>query len=586
MKLIYPYIKENLRKILLGILCMIIVDAAQLVIPQIIRRAIDILRSASFDKKTLIVQCSIIVIAGLLMAVLRYGWRNLLMGSARHVEKGIRNDLFRHILTLDMAYYDRVKTGDIMAHAISDINHVRMAFGFGLIAMVDTILLGSSTLVIMIFTSPRLTMLAMIPMPFLIIVTRILGKKMHAYHQTAQESYSKLTELVRESFFGIRIIKVFNFESLIGNKVETASRDYFRKNLKRAFITALLKPLLGLFFNISTLVIIFYGGFLVIKNRITPGELVAFLQYLGILAWPVIAIGWMTNLFQRGMASLNRINNLLDAVPDVKNPDNPVVPLKVDGNIIFRDVGFAYEKNKNILSHINLEIKRGKSIGISGPPGSGKTSLVQLIPRLYNVGSGKILMDKIDINLLDLDFLRNRTAFMPQESFLFSGTIRENILMGKDIDHKRLEQIIHACCLKQTLEEMKHGLDTVVGERGITLSGGQKQRIALARTLMLNKPLIILDDPISQMDTNTASKVISRINRMNLNSSFIIISHRISALSSCDIIYILKNGEIKNSGTHEELIEKDHFYRESYMIQQFEQDSVSEDLLRPEYLLP
>ncbi len=554
---------------------MIIVDAAQLVIPQIIRRAIDILKSASFDKKTLIVQCSIIILAGLSMAVLRYFWRNLLMGSARHVEKGIRNNLFRHILILDMAYYDRVKTGDIMAHAISDINHIRMAFGFGLIAMVDTILLGTSTLAIMIFTSPRLTMLAMIPMPFLIIVTRILGKKMHAYHQTAQESYSKLTELVRESFFGIRIIKVFNFESLIGNKVETASKDYFQKNLKRAFITALLKPLLGLFFNVSTLVIIFYGGFLVIKNRITPGELVAFLQYLGILAWPVIAIGWMTNLFQRGMASLNRINNLLDAVPDVKNSDNPVVPLKVNGDIVFKDVSFAYEKDKNILSHINLEIKRGKSIGISGPPGSGKTSLVQLIPRLYNAGSGKILMDKIDINLLDLDFLRQQIAFMPQESFLFSGTIRENILMGKDIDQKRLERIIHACCLKETLEEMKEGLDTVVGERGITLSGGQKQRIALARTLILDKSVIILDDPISQMDTGTASQVISGISQMNLNSSFIIISHRISALSSCDIIYILKNGKIINSGTHEELIEKDHFYRESYMIQQFEQDSAS-----------
>lgn len=551
---------------------MIIVDAAQLIIPQIIKRAIDILGSASFDKKTLAIQCTIIIIAGLAMAVLRYGWRNLLMGSARDVEKGIRDDLFRHILALDMTYYDKVKTGDIMAHATSDINHIRMAFGFGIIAMVDTILLGSATLTIMIFTSPKLTALAMIPMPFLIIVTRILGKKMHAFHQTAQESYSKLTELVRESFFGIRIIKVFNFETLIGNKVEKASTDYFKKNMKRAFITVLLKPLLGLFFNISTLIIIFYGGFLVMKHAITPGDLVAFLQYLGILAWPVIAIGWMTNLFERGMASLNRINILLDAVPDVKSPDNPVIPLKVHGDIVFQDISFAYEQGKTILSHINLEISRGTSIGISGPPGSGKTSLVQLIPRLYNAGSGKVLIDGLDINLMDIDFLREQIAFMPQESFLFSGTIRENILMGKDVDEARLERIIHVCSLKQTLEKMPEGLDTIVGERGITLSGGQKQRIALARTLILEKPVIILDDPISQMDTHTASKVILKINQMNLNASFIIISHRISALSSCDTVYILKNGEIKNSGTHEELIEKDDFYKDSCTIQQFEEE--------------
>ena len=551
---------------------MIIVDAAQLVIPQIVKRAIDILGSASFDKKTLAIQCTIIIIAGLAMAVLRYGWRNLLMGSARDVEKGIRNDLFRHILALDMTYYDTVKTGDIMAHATSDITHIRMAFGFGIIAMVDTILLGSATLAIMIFTSPKLTALAMIPMPFLIIVTRLLGKKMHAFHQTAQESYSKLTELVRESFFGIRIIKVFNFETLIGNKVEKASTDYFNKNMKRAFITVLLKPLLGLFFNISTLVTIFYGGFLVMKHAITPGDLVAFLQYLGLLAWPVIAIGWMTNLFERGMASLNRINILLDAVPDVKSPDTPVIPLKVHGDIVLKDISFAYEQGKTILSHINLEISRGKRIGIIGPPGSGKTSLVQLIPRLYNAGSGKVLMDGLDINLMDIDFLREQIAFMPQESFLFSGTIRENILMGKDVDDARLERIIHICSLEQTLEKMAEGLDTIVGERGITLSGGQKQRIALARTLMLDKPVIILDDPISQMDTQTASKVILKINQMNLNAAFIIISHRISALSSCDTVYILKNGEIKNSGTHEELIEKDDFYKDACMIQQFEEE--------------
>ena len=550
---------------------MIIVDVAQLVIPQIIKHAIDTLSSGTFNKRNLIYQCGIILFSGLAMAGLRYGWRNLLMGSARDVEKGIRNDLFRHVLSLDMAYYNKVKTGDIMAHAISDINHIRMAFGFGLIVMVDTILLGGSTLAIMSWTSFKLTALAMIPMPFLVIVTRILGKKMHTFHQTAQESYSQLTELVRESFSGIRIIKVFNFETLIANKVEKASKDYFQKNLKRAFVTALLKPMLGFFFNLSTLVIIFYGGFLVMRHLITPGELVAFLQYLGILAWPVIAIGWMTNLFQRGMASLERINTLLDSAPDVSCPDNPVIPSSLDGDIVFKNVSFAYTKNKMILSNIDLNIPKGSCIGISGPPGSGKTSLVQLIPRLYNETKGQIFMDGLELKTLDLDFLRQHIALMPQESFLFSGTIKENILMGQDMDKKRVERIIRVCCLEDTIKKMPEGLDTVVGERGITLSGGQKQRIALARTLMLEKPIIILDDPISQMDTHTASKVISRLSRLNLSASFIIISHRISALASCDRIYILKNGRIDHFGTHEELIQKDRFYKESCLVQQFEE---------------
>ncbi len=571
MKLIYPYFRKNFYKILIGILCMIVVDAMQLVIPQIIKNAIDTLSAGSFDKKTLIFQCALIVFLGLFMAVFRYGWRNLLMISARNVEKGIRDDLFKHILSLDMDYLDKVKTGDIMAHATSDINHIRMAFGFGLIVLVDTILLGGATLAIMLWTHPKLTAIAMIPMPFLIFVTRTLGKKMHAFHKTAQESYSQLTELVRESFFGIRIIKVFNFEGIISDKVENASTDYFKKNLKRAFVTALIKPLLIFFLNLSTLVVIFYGGFLVMQQVLTPGELVAFFQYLGILAWPVIALGWMTNLFQRGMASLQRINTLLDSMPEVSSPENPNILPKVAGNIVFENVSFGYDKDKAILSNINFKIQQGSSIGISGPPGSGKSSLIQLIPRLYNVSRGKISIDGIDLNTLDLNFLRQNIALMPQEAFLFSGTIQENIFMGKNVDKEKLDQIIQVCCLKDTIEKMPDGLDTIVGERGITLSGGQKQRIALARTLMRKKPIIILDDPISQVDTHTASKIISQLNRMNFNVTFIIISHRISALASCDTIFILKNGEINHFGTHEKLIQTDRFYRKSYQVQQFEE---------------
>ena len=597
MKLIYPYIKANLNKILLGILCMVVVDMVQIIIPQIIKNIIDKLALASFDSKTLLFQCIFILSLGFVMAVLRYGWRNLLMGSARNVEKRIRDDLFKRVLSLDMAYLDKVKTGDIMAHAVSDINHIRMAFGFGLIVLVDIILLGGATLSIMIVTHPKLTAFAMIPMPLLIIVTKNLGNKMHTFHTSAQKSFSMLTELVRESFAGIRIIKVFNFEDLTGQKVKLASQDYFKKNLKRAFITALLRPMLILFFNLSTLIIIFYGGFLVMQDSLTPGELAAFLQYLGILAWPIIAIGWLTNLFQRGMASLNRINLLIDSKLDVRPPENPIAISKIRGEIVFHGISFVHGKTKpdqqpgiisdkqpdkkpdkrsgrqddNLtLEDISLKIHKGDRIGITGHPGSGKTTLIQLIPRLYNPTKGKILIDGHDIKTIDLNFLRQNIALMPQEAFLFSGTIKENILMGKSCNPARFEQIINVCCLKTTLEQMPKGLDTLVGERGITLSGGQKQRIALARTLITQKPIIILDDPISQMDTDTASKVISRLNQMNLDASLIIISHRISALALCDTIYILNKGQIEAYGRHQELIKSNAFYKTSYKVQQSE----------------
>jgi len=549
---------------------MIIVDGAQLIIHQIVKNAIDTLSTDTFDKSQLVYQCVYILLLGLGMAILRYCWRNLLMGSARDVERGIRDDLFDHVLKMDAAFYDKVKTGDVMAHATSDINHVRMAFGFGLIALVDTILLGGTTLAIMIWTHPKLTAIAMIPMPFLILVTRTLGKKMHLHHTTAQESFSKLTEIVRESFFGIRIIKVFNFESIIADKVATASKDYFKKNLKRAVITVLLRPMLGFFFNLSTLVVIFYGGYLFMAQALTTGELVAFLQYLGLLAWPIIAIGWMTNLYQRGMASLKRINTLLDTRPDVVSPPKPANLQKISGNIRLENIELSYNGGKPILKNINLDIARGSKVGISGPPGSGKTSLVQLIPRLYDADKGQILLENTGIESIDLDFLRAHIALMPQESFLFSGTIRENILMHRKISAAALDDIIEVCCLDQTLQKMDKGLDTIVGERGITLSGGQKQRIALARTLIVERPVIILDDPISQMDTDTASKVMSRLSRMNLAATIIIISHRISALAFCDQILILKGGEISHTGTHAQLMEQDHFYRESYQVQQFE----------------
>lgn len=551
-------------------ICMIIVDGAQLIVPQIVKSVVDVLASDTLNRTILLRQCVFILGLGVAMAGLRYAWRMLLMGSARNLEKGIRNQLFAHAMALDPAFYDRIKTGDIMAHATSDINHVRMAFGFGIIVLVDTVLLGGAILAIMIWTHPKLTAMALIPMPALIFFTRHLGKKMHDLHTTAQESFSQLTEMIRESFFGIRIIKVFNFEPLVSNRVNHAATDYYKKNLKRAVVTALLRPLLGFFFNISSLIILIYGGMLVISNTLSPGELVAFLQYLGLLAWPVIAIGWMTNLFQRGMSSLRRINTLLESRPQITCPENPAPVPRLNRHIRFSHMEFSYDGRTPVLSDICLEISAGSRVGITGPPGTGKTTLMYLLLRLYDPTHGKILLDDVPTTALDPDSLRACIALMPQEPFLFSSTIKDNILLGRHLDFRNLDRVIHTCDLTDTITAMPQGLDTRVGERGVTLSGGQKQRLALARALVEKKPVLILDDPVSQLDTQTARRVIDGILGLTKDSTCIIISHRLSALAACDMIYVLENGRIQAGGSHTRLLETSRYYRRAFEVQQFE----------------
>lgn len=573
--LILPYFRKNLARILLGILCMIVVDVAQLAVPTIIKDAVDILARSDFSRPVLVRQFVIIVGLGLVMMILRYFWRVLLMGSARDLEKGLRNELYAHILTLDQAYFNRVRTGDIMAHATSDINHIRMAFGIGIVALTDALLLGTACIGIMLWMNPGLALISLIPMPFLSLLVRYLGKKMHLFHTQAQETYSDLTELIREGFSGIRILKLFNLEPVIGRKVADGAARYVKRNLKRAVVASFLSPVMGFFFNLSTWIVLFYGGFLVMRQSISPGELVAFIQYLGLLAWPILAIGWMTNLVQRGLASLKRVNTMITAQASVISPPGALPCPPID-RLEFDRVKFGYDGQDPVLQDICLKITTGSTIGLAGPPGSGKTSLAQLIPRLYDPVSGQIFINGIPIDRIDLDQLREQIAFMPQEPFLFSGTLRENILMGRPLPEDTVDRVLAACQLTGTMARMPRGLDTRIGEKGVTLSGGQKQRIALARTLIQDRPVTILDDPISQVDTQTAFAIIAGLRQDRPGRILIIISHRISALAFCDRIHILSRGRITHSGTHEQLMDGCDFYRSSYAVQQFEKVYESE----------
>ncbi len=590
LSLLVPFFRRNGKTLCIGLFFMVVVDSLQLLVPQIIKSSIDSLRISSTTTQTLLYQGGMILAIGFGMAVLRYLWRIMLMTAARDMERGLREQLFHHLLYMDARYYDTTQAGDIMAHATSDINHVRMAFGIGIIVLIDTSIIGITALGIMLYTQPKLALLAMLPMPLLIYLTQYLGKRTHALHTTAQEAFSVLTEQIRECFFGIRIIRVYNFTRAANQRVEDGARDYYGKNLKRAIVMSLMNPLMGFFFNLSTLIIIVYGGFLVMEKVLTPGELVAFLQYLGLLSWPIISIGWMINLYQRGMSSLIRIGRILEERPGIRVPasseqrKNSSRCFPLQGRITFEHGWFSagndVQDSPPILSDITLDIPAGKRIGITGPPGSGKTSLLRLIPRIHDLEKGRLLLDGQDIQSFDPHGLRSQMGFMPQEPFLFSETIRDNILMGRDISPEELEEVLNICELSETIARMPKGLDTMTGERGIALSGGQKQRISLARALLGRPSILLLDDPISQLDTRTANKILSRLTEFLEKKSscctLIITSHRISAIAQCDMILVMEKGNIIARGTHRELLVENTFYQNTFSAQQFE-DSLEEN---------
>jgi ATP-binding cassette subfamily B protein len=566
-KLVLPYFKEHFLKIASGIVILLTVDFFQLLIPYLTKKAIDVITYNKNDFNSVLKFGIIIVVSGLLITFLRYWWRIFLIGTSRHIEKGIRDSIFFNVMNFKAGFFDQTKTGDIMARATSDITHVRMAFGIGITAFTDAILLGGATIGIMFYLNFKLALLALVPMPFIALSTKILGKKMHDYHSDAQKSFSDLMENMRESFLGIRIIRVFNFEKFINKKIDSYSLDYFEKSLKRAVITSAIRPLMILFLNLSLLIILFYGGFLVMEEKITSGDLVAFIQYLSLLAWPVMALGWMTNLMQRGISSLKRIEEILNSGKSVYEKENRKEVIEKVENIRCENLMFSYEKNKFVLKNISFKLKKGEVLGITGPPGSGKSTLASIISGLYEPLSGKIEINGKDLKTIKIENLREKISYMPQESFIFSGTLKDNIILGQKYDKEKLENSLKISCLESDIENMPDGLDTIVGERGVTLSGGQKQRTALARAFYKSGDIIVLDDPISQVDSNTARSLLENLKILCETKILIIISNRISAILNADKILVMENSEIKNSGSHEELIKESRFYKKSCQIQ-------------------
>ncbi|MBI5063308.1 MAG: ABC transporter ATP-binding protein [Desulfatitalea sp.] len=571
--LITPYFKAHGGTIAIGLAALILVDLLQLMIPRVVKWAVDELTLLAADGGTLLRHAAAIAGMALLIGVCRYVWRRCLLGTARFLEADLRNRLLGHLQTLSAGFFDRTKTGDLMAHATNDIQQIRMAAGLGLVALNDAIVLGAAAIGFMLYIHVELTLYVLIPMPLVVLSARLLGRRMHIRYQGVQAAFADLTEIVRERCAGMRLIKAHNEEAAALAAVSDVSQAYVDQNMRLVGVTGLFFPLMVMLTNLSLAAVLFFGGRKAILAEITTGDFVAFISYLNLLSWPMMALGWVTNLLQRGGASLERIKRILDRRPEIQTPADPRPLLALRGRIAFEQVTFSYDgpQGRPVLSDITLDVAPGEILGVVGPPGSGKSTLLSLVPRLYDPCAGRVTLDGLDLRDLAPADLRRRVAYVPQEPFLFSGTVRDNILFGCP-EHClfQIDQALAEAALTETIAVLPAGLETRVGEKGVLLSGGQKQRIALARALLIDAPIVLLDDPISQVDTATAAIIVAAIRRMAGRKTVIVVSHRLAAVRFADVIVSLEQGRVAEQGAHDRLVAAQGYYAQVHRLQELD----------------
>ena len=573
-RVIKPYFLEKRAVIGLGLFSLLVVDILQLFIPRIIKWAVDDLAICPTTTTRLFRYAFYIVGVALLIGMFRFVWRRCLIGTSRRVEEGIRNRLLSHIQTLSAAYFDQTKTGDLMAHATNDVLSVRMAVGMGMVALTDAVVLGLAAIGFMLYINVALTLFALLPMPIIVVLARVLSRRMHRLYKEVQASFANLTEVARERFAGIRVVKAYNREGLEATTLSEISRDYIGKNLELARVTGVFFPVMIFFSNVSVALVLYLGGRQTISFTITPGDFVAFISYLGLLTWPMMAMGWVINLIQRGAASLDRINIILETRPQIVSSKRPSIAKELRGDIIFDQVSFRYRPDQTLaLSRISFSLRSGQTLGVVGPTGSGKTTLCHLIPRLLETTEGRLLIDGVDIRQMPLETLRAHMVVVPQDAFLFSGTIRDNVCFGKEnASDEEIIRAARAAHLYHTTMGFPNQFDTVIGEKGITLSGGQKQRLALARALLLSTPILILDDPLSQVDTETAAVILASVRDLSHERTTVMVSHRVSHVRHADLIIVLQGGSIAEAGAHEQLMAFGGFYSRMYRWQKIEEE--------------
>jgi ATP-binding cassette subfamily B multidrug efflux pump len=568
------YFIENRIALIIGLSSLLFVDTLQLFIPRIIKKSIDSLTVGQASSGLLIKYALIIVGIAITMAIFRYIWRYFVFGHSRKVEKALRDRIYKHLQTLSISFYWRTKTGDLMARAVNDIDAVRMAAGMGLVALTDGVVLGLATIGFMLYIDITLTLISLIPTPFIFYFTLIITRKMGREFKQVQQTFSELTESVREVLAGIRVIKVYNRQAWGYSRVKDKGETYISNNLDLATTLALFFPMMTLFTNLGLAVVIWIGGRLTILGSITTGDFVAFISYLNLLTWPMMALGWVTNLIQRGSASMRRINGILDEVPEITNKTTNPFRGVIRGEVCLKRVTFCYPKEEvPALKDINLRIEAGQTAAIVGGVGSGKSTLLQIIPRLIETERNMVQIDEIPIHDRDLKHLRGSIGFVTQEIHIFSDTIFNNIIFGREgVGEDLMRNILEISQLAVDINSFPKGIHSVLGERGITLSGGQRQRLTIARALVSNPPILILDDALSQVDTRTEATVLNRILEMRQGKTNIIVSHRLSTIRRADVIFVLKDGQLVEEGDHTTLLAAGKEYTRLYERQQLSEE--------------
>jgi ATP-binding cassette, subfamily B, multidrug efflux pump len=597
-----PYLKRYRSGLIWGGICVLFNNGVWVLFPQVIRRAVNDLNNGVTRHKLLTYALLILAIA-LIKGVFQFLTRWVVIGISRDIEFDLRNDLFAHLERLSYSYYQKNRTGDIMARATNDLNAVRLLLGPAIMYSANTIVFTAGALGFMLAISPKLTIYAFLPLPVTSIVIQYFGRRIHERFERIQAMFSDISARAQENFSGARVIRAYIQEQSEIAAFESANQEYIRRSLGLVRLMGMLWPTLELMLGAAVVIVLWLGGREVLLGKMNVGDFVAFNTYMVQLTWPVIALGWVINIFQRGTASMVRIEEILSQKPEIADEvsvgmadrvgtiDSFVLPdgdarrstvqisgstTQIEGEIEFRNLSFAYE-GVAILKDINLTVPAGSSLAIVGPTGSGKTTLVNLIPRIYDAAPGAVLIDKRTIREFPLDTLRRQIGFVPQETFLFSDTIRENIAFGISQENgeatdAEIRAAAEAANIAHDIESFPEGYNTIVGERGITLSGGQKQRTAIARALLRSPRILILDDALSSVDTQTEDKILNHLREIMRGRTTIFISHRVSTVRNADSIAVLHQGKIVEQGTHDQLIARNGYYTDLYNKQLLEEE--------------
>lgn len=555
-----PYYRPYMKGVVWGLVLVVISNVFTIAGPLLLKLAIDAL-TESLSRELVVRYALLIVAAAILGGAARFGMRQLLNSISRRIETDMRDDLFAHLLRLPPEFYDQWRTGDLMSRATNDVLAVRQVAGPAIMYLVNTTTVSVFALALMIWISPTLTGFAMIPMVLIPLAVIWFGRRIHARFERIQEQFSELTNFVQENLAGIRIVKAYAREADQSKRFGGHSREYLDRNMDLAKVWGAFFPALQFLGGLGSLVVLWLGGLQVMDGTITIGDFVAFGFYLTLLMWPMIAVGWVTNLFQRGAASMGRINKLMDAAPAIDDAAE-TVDTPIRGRIEFRDVWFRYPGTERwVLEDVSFVIEEGRTAALVGATASGKSTVARLIGRLYDVTRGAVLIDGVDVRERRLEQLRSSIATVPQEPFLFSDTLRNNLVLDNEArEDGRLDRAVDVAQLRQTLEEIPLGLETQLGERGINLSGGQKQRATIARALYRDAPILVLDDALSAVDTVTEEAILGGLRDYMGGRTSIIVSHRVSAVAGADLILVFEDGRLAEQGTHQQLLSRRGVY--------------------------